>query len=369
MQRDFTYWEDKFKRQDLLEFTSDLTGLLWLKLRSIIRKDILKDFLAYSKISINATKLEDSFVELYYLLVPNVGHSLTLLDNFSNQENQKLLNQLDEKTLVADLYKVQSFKWSGDYTNSLDRYLVEHYVKAISSYDELIRKLKTDISADVYGYIMNSWYNHWTSILIEYIFKKHNKVTATVGQIKSLDFFVDHIPFDLKVTYLPHGYIQIVNQELGFPKEISYLKKEAKRYGVSYDKDAPEDVVRYQIMERLKDINTAESQKVLGTVDERRRSILQYSLANKKRLATWLYENQGPMRFGTENRLYLVLVDNTDWDNSWKLKRNIDLLTPKINEYLDAFSSTQFENFKLDFKYSGRIYPTYADILFIVKEK
>jgi hypothetical protein len=67
---------------------------------------------------------------------------------------------------------------------------------------------------------------------------------------------------------------------------------------------------------------------------------------NPEILAIWLYENQGEMRFGSENRLFLVLVGTDDFNNSWKLKRNLDLLRPIILHYLDSFKdkNRRFEN-------------------------
>ena len=53
-----------------------------------------------------------------------------------------------------------------------------------------------------------SWYNHWTSIIIEDIFKDHANVLPAVGLVKKIDFFVRDVPFDLKVTYLPEGYLK-----------------------------------------------------------------------------------------------------------------------------------------------------------------
>ena len=74
------------------------------------------------------------------------------------------------------------------------------------------------------------------------------------------------------------------------------------------------------------------------------------------------------MRFGAENRLFLVLIDNDNWDNSWSLKRNINLLRPKIMGYLDSFSSENIEDMKIEFTFKSLLYTTYADILFIIKD-
>ena len=73
------------------------------------------------------------------------------------------------------------------------------------------------------------------------------------------------------------------------------------------------------------------------------------------------------MRFGAENRLFLVLVDTDDFNNSWKLKRNIALLKPTILLYLDNIKNKRIEELQVDFEYKGKPYSALADIIFVVK--
>ena len=75
------------------------------------------------------------------------------------------------------------------------------------------------------------------------------------------------------------------------------------------------------------------------------------------------------MRFGAENRLFLILVDTDDFENSWKLKRNINLLQPAIHQYLDSFSKKETHSLKIEFTYKNNIqkYTALADCIFIVK--
>jgi hypothetical protein len=131
---------------------------------------------------------------------------------------------------------LKNFDWGGDYQNSLDKYLVSRYVKREHSYDVLISKFDTEINTAVRGYVLNSWYNHWSSILIEHIFKSHPAVLPTVGQIKSVDFFVHNIPFDLKVTYLPVEFIKEKRKEKGLPVELTFLKNQAVAANILFDK-------------------------------------------------------------------------------------------------------------------------------------
>ena len=108
----------------------------------------------------------------------------------------------------------------------------------------------------------------------------------------------------------------------------------------------------------------------MTTLKNEKLEILKEVQDNPKSLATWLYENQGEMRFGSENRLFLVLVDTEDFNSSWKLKRNLDLLKPSILSYLDNFKKNKkIEDLKVIFNFKGKpqIFSALTDIIFIVK--
>ena len=59
-----------------------------------------------------------------------------------------------------------------------------------------------------------------TTIGLEDIFKEHANVIPAIGQIKKIDFFVNDKPFDLKVTYLPEGYIKEYRKLNGLRAEL-----------------------------------------------------------------------------------------------------------------------------------------------------
>ncbi|HAJ78951.1 MAG TPA: hypothetical protein DCO75_04200 [Fibrobacteres bacterium] len=367
--KSFEYWKKLHESELLEEFSSDTDGLLWLKTKSIVRKDIIAEFLAQNGITLESTSLNSQFIELFDVLSKNVSKSHKLLDEYIVTKNKELLAGLDEKQLVSELYKLKTFDWGGDYQNSLDKYLVSRYVKVIKSYDTLISKFDTEISTAVQGYVLNSWYNHWSSILIEHIFKSHKSVLPTVGQIKHVDFFIGNVPFDLKVTYLPAEYIKSKRNEFGYPVELTFLKCKAKDLGINFDKTASSTDIYYEITEKLKDKGTADCLQVVETIKGEKLAILDEAQKKPHILAKWLYENQGEMRFGSENRLFLVLVDSDDFAGSWKLKRNMDLLKPAIKTYLDAFSKKKISDLKIEFKFKGKpqTFSTLTDVVFIVK--
>ena len=367
--KSFDYWKKLHESEKLEEFSSDKQGLLWLKVKSIVRKGIISEFVTENKIELKETSLNGQFLELYNLLSTNLDKSHKLLNKYIETKNKSLLATLDTTKLVSELYKLKTFDWGGDYQNSLDKYLVSRYVKALQSYDTLVSKFETEISTAVQGYVLNSWYNHWSSILIEHIFKSHNAVLPTVGQIKHVDFFIENVPFDLKVTYLPAEYIKAKRKELGFPVELTYLKAKAEKLEIDFDKNAKHTDIYYEIVEKLKDKGTKECKSVIETLRKEKLQILNDAQQNPHVLAKWLYENQGEMRFGSENRLFLVLVDSEDFTGSWKLKRNMDLLKPVIKGYLDNFAKKRVADLRITFKYKEKpqVFSALTDVIFVVK--
>ncbi|MFC2468511.1 MAG: hypothetical protein ACFNUV_11695, partial [Capnocytophaga endodontalis] len=67
--------------------------------------------------------------------------------------------------------------------------------------------------------------------------------------------------------------------------------------------------------------------------------------------------------------LFLILVDTNEFESSWKLKRNVDILQPVIHQYLNNFSKKDQLSLKIEFTYKNNPekYNTLADCIFIVK--
>lgn len=97
-----------------------------------------------------------------------------------------------------------------------------------------------------------------------------------------------------------------------------------------------------------------------------RKQIVDYVRANPESLMKWLYENQSPRLFGAENRLFVILIDSTDMEQSWKMKRAFSLIEPKVNDYLNKFNAHSLK--KIDFTFNKKSYESLADIIFVVKE-
>ena len=98
-----------------------------------------------------------------------------------------------------------------------------------------------------------------------------------------------------------------------------------------------------------------------------RQQLIRNAQADPSDLIRWLYENQGVRRFDASNRLFLVLVDRSDFFESWKLKRAKPLLEAEITRYLNNVS--EFPGRTLEFIWDETAYTVVSDAIIITKPK
>lgn len=224
------------------------------------------------------------------------------LDKFmKNQYNERIKERkelISDEDLIKELHKVKDFSW-GVVQGQLDQKIQTEYVRRIFRYDDLINGVKVKLHDDVTSYVICTWYNHWTTVLIEEHISRHPKVIPTLKNIKGIDIFVDNQPFDLKTTYLPRDY------------------------------DAKDAV------------------------------------GNPKNLAVWMYENQGAQRFGADNRLFVVLLDTKNPQDSWKLKRDFDLVFSKTDEFFNKEKVATAD--EVVFSFARKTYTAVSKVLLITR--
>ena len=207
-------------------------------------------------------------------------------------------NVISDEDMLAELRKVQAIDW-GVVQGQLDGKIQREYVREFARYDDLVQGVAGKLHGEVTSYVVSSWYNHWSTVLIEDHISMHPNVVPTIKNIAGVDLFFRDTPFDLKVTQLPKKW-------------------------------AAEDAV-----------------------------------ADPMSLARWLYEEQGEQRFGAHNRLYVLLIDSSDVDRSWRLKRETDIVYPQIDAFLDA--ATVDESDELTFSHGAYSYTPTCKILLITK--
>lgn len=49
----FAFWKSRYEANNLSEFNQDLSGLLWLKVKSLTRKQLLSEFIEKESIDIS----------------------------------------------------------------------------------------------------------------------------------------------------------------------------------------------------------------------------------------------------------------------------------------------------------------------------
>ena len=355
-------WDHEFRTNNLFAFNNNDKALLYLKVKAICRKTLITQFVKENKLTLKSTKVKEQFPELYALL-ENKPELIPKLDSFLRNRNNEWYKEMgvDEDKVRTALCKINAYEWGGDHNNSLDQYLVRRYVKDISDYDTLQKKA-TEIQANAWNFVQTSWYNNWTSYLIESIFKKHERVLSAIGEIKSVDFFIDKYPIDLKVTYFPNEFMEKKLKDKIGNKELAWLKKEAKKVNIIPDKSLSDAEQLTFLKEELE--NHGHS-NIIEVLTKHKQEIIDKACKHPEELMKWLYENQSARLFGAENRLFLVLVDTKDMKQSWKMKRAFTLIEPTVNNYLDSFNAHSLK--KINFTFNQKNYTSRSDIIFITK--
>ncbi|MDR1897503.1 MAG: hypothetical protein LBR10_12005, partial [Prevotellaceae bacterium] len=115
--KNFEYWDNLHRNEQLEEFSHDRIGLLWLKLKSIVRVELVKGFLDFSGYEIDMKKQNNNFRALFDLLSKDISKSHKLLDEYIKNINNQQIANIDIQQLVSELYKLKTFEWGGDYQN------------------------------------------------------------------------------------------------------------------------------------------------------------------------------------------------------------------------------------------------------------
>ncbi len=251
------------------------------------------------------------------------------------------------------------------YRNGLEKTIVNNYVKKIKNYDDLNQKITNELHDSMSGYVKSSWYNHWSAILIENMFQEHKNIIPAIGKVKNLDFFWNDIPLDLKVTHFPKEFLNNKRKELGLGTELSCLKKFAKENKIHYDKNGNDRQIFTEIYRKLSESSKPEYLKFIKELKQKSIQIINDARKDPISLAQWLYERQSERRFDRVYRFYLILIDSTNLEDSWKLKRNRDLVPNGIKLFLSKDPKKEIKD--ITFGWKDEKYDTKCFVLFIVK--
>lgn len=170
--------------------------------------------------------------------------------------------------------------WGGKQTNEKDK--ITQNIYNIRSYRELINSYST-YPKHIKNYAYNRWFNFWSAFATESFFVNNPYINVKSEKNKfhkTIDFYINGIPFDHKSSKLPDKFNN-----------------------------------------RLDEINNIDF---------------------KKELIEWLYANQSKQqRFHQDNRLFVILIDSNNIKNNWKVKSELSLIKGNIHEYLYNISKNK----------------------------
>lgn len=203
--------------------------------------------------------------------------------------------------ISREVAKVTAADWNV-VQGELDQHIQERYVRVEPRYDELVRAIDSRLVPEIRSYALTSFYNHYTTEAIEDLIALQPSVVPALKEIKGTDIFWLGQPCDVKTTFLPAAW-------------------------------------------------TDQGRKIDDVME------------HPDELARWLYEHQGAERFGYEIRLFIIVADRKNPADSWKLKRDFDLIQKK---FTDFFAETKAYR-PVSFRFHQRQYSTFYQMMFIVR--
>lgn len=349
-----------YKNNEFRKIDKEKNAKKFYLLRSISKEETINKFCKTFNLEKNFNKILSS----------NDITEETIIKFIKDETVIKTTKQLND--IEAELSKVRNFSWGSSRKNSLENNIIDNYVKKISKYDEIENAVYANIQYSVHRYTLSSWYNYWSTVMIENIFNKHERVLPTVDKIEKIDFFIDSIPFDLKVTYFPDGLIKdeikkALKEKYGSVDELKCAKKIANELNLPIPDDLNQRDLTIYLNERLRENKNKKAQSFINDLRKMKKDIINYYIENPQKLIVWLYENQGERRFDASNRFFIVLVDSNNIYDSWKLKINGNFLRKKIYEKLNSFDKNKLKEIKFHWAKDGKDYHCNAEILFIIK--
>jgi len=360
----FNQLNNYFRNNDFTKIENDNKGIRFLKLRSMSRKATMEDFCEIHNIDVSDLNARDYFSHIFNLDAITDEQINEFINLKYREERQERVDNQDY--LIDQLNRLAHFDWGGSFGNSLEKNIVNNYVKKIQSYEKINEEIEGNLLSSLRGYTLNSWYNHWTSILIEDLFKDHQTVLPTIGLVKKIDFFINDIPFDLKVTYFPEQLLADKLRDIGYGNELTMLKRICRNLNIFIPSDLKPKELKLHLYNIVSEDPRQEAKDFIANLKEQKGNIIAEAEKNPTELKKWFYENQGEARFDASNRFFLVLTDETDMSNSWKLKRNIVFLRENINNHLNDLAM-DMSSLDTEFYWIGdqRTYNCKSDILFL----
>lgn len=252
---------------------------------------------------------------------PNITDTISIiLENFDNgkisteninsfirklyidvRDSEVALTGATHQEIIKELNKVDAHIW-GMVQGDVDSHIQSNYVRKFYKYDDVVNAIRANLYKSIESYALSSWFNHWSTVFLEDLINENANVIPIIKKVKGVDIVWNEQPVDIKVTNLPKEWFKS-----------------------GYDID--------------------------------------YAINNPKMVCKYMYELQGAQRFGDDNRLFVIIYDKNKPEESWKIKRDYDLIKSKINNFFDQ----KIELDAINFKYGNKQYLAHSKVMFILK--
>lgn len=211
------------------------------------------------------------------------------------------LTGASHELIVKELNRVDSHVW-GMVQGAVDSHIQSNYVRRYYKYDEIVGAIRASLYNAIESYTICTWYNHWSTVFLEDLICLDEHIVPIIKKVKGVDVIWNEQPIDIKVTNLPREWFN--------------------------DNRTIEDAIQ-----------------------------------DPSSVCEYLYRLQGEQRFGCENRLFIIIYDTQNPENSWQIKRDYDLIKKSVKNFFG-------QNIPLDpinFSYKSSQYLAHAKVLFIIK--
>jgi len=185
---------------------------------------------------------------------------------------------------------------------NVDSHIQSNYVRKFYKYDDIVNEIRRGLYKSIESYTLSSWYNHWSTIFLEDLINENRNVIPIIKKVKGVDVLWNEQPVDIKVTNLPREWFKD-----------------------GYD--------------------------------------IEYAIENPELVCKYMYELQGAQRFGDDNRLFVIIYDKNAPEESWKIKRDYELIKSKIHSFFNQRDKLD----AINFRYGKKQYLAHAKVMFILK--
>ena len=210
-------------------------------------------------------------------------------------------NGATHQEIIKELNKIDEHIW-GMVQGDVDSHIQSNYVRKFYKYDDIVSAIRANLYKSIESYALSSWFNHWSTVFLEDLINENKNVIPIIKKVKGVDIIWNEQPVDIKVTNLPKEWFKD-----------------------GYDID--------------------------------------HAIKNPKVVCKYMYELQGAQRFGDDNRLFVIIYDKNKPEESWKIKRDYDLIKSKINDFFNQ----KVELDAINFKYGTNQYLAHSKVMFILK--